>query len=222
MEKRTKIRIALPTGSLKETTLAILRNAGFLFDARERSYSLALLNDERFECMLVKPQEIGKFVERGFFDLGITGQDWLIETGAEVSVLARFPYSKRNMRPTRLVLAVPGASGASALADLENGVVATEFVNITRNFLKENGVAATVEFSWGATESKPSYLSDAIVDIVDTGASLAANGLRPLATIMESEVCVVTKRDPSSDMEKGARDFLGLFTGAFEGLSAGA
>jgi len=218
MKKQTKVKIALPDGSLREATLDILKSAGLNISRKERAYTLTVENNEAFECMLVKPQEAGRFVERGLFDAGVTGMDWVTETRSRVKTLAEFPYSKSSMKPTKLVLAVPASSPVKELRDLKGKIIATEFVAITEAYLRKNGVAAIVEFSWGATESKALYFSDAIVDIVDTGNSLAANGLRPFATVFESNVGLVANELALADIGKATAigEFISLLKVGYE------
>lgn len=206
-----KIRIALPTGSLKGRTLEILRNGGIDLSQKGRSYVLEGKNECSYEYMLVKPQEMPKFVERGFFDAGVSGMDWIRETAAEIRIFDSFPYSKRGWGSVRLVVAVSEGSLITSVDDLEGKVIATEFVNLTKEYLKKNGINASVEFSWGATESKPSFFCDAVVDIVDSGESLAENRLRMIDTLLESPVCLFTKKDA----DNGTIDSISPFFNAF-------
>ena len=197
-----KIKIALPAGSLKEKTLKILNNSGMLLSGTDRSYVLTQENTDGYEYMLVKSQEIGGFVERGLFDIGVVGMDWVAEYKSDVEIIKTFEYSKRAWRSVRLVLAVPEKSFIRAPKDLDGKTIATEFVEITKTYLEKNGIDAFVEFSWGATESKPFYSCDAIVDVVDTGNSLSANNLRVVEEIFVSPICIVANRNVFNEKGK--------------------
>lgn len=173
------LRLALPKGSLQEATLTLLAKAGFNFSVGARSYR-AQCDDPEIEAKLLRAQEIAKYVEQGVFDAGLTGRDWVAENGADVEIVAEVPYSRATRNPVRWVFAVAKDAPMRTVADLEGKRIATEAVNLARNFLAERGVHAHVEFSWGATEIKVPDLVDAILDITETGASLVANGLRIL------------------------------------------
>ncbi|OGO52393.1 MAG: ATP phosphoribosyltransferase [Chloroflexi bacterium RBG_16_68_14] len=179
------LRLALPAGSLQEATVALLRKAGYRLSLEGRSY-YPTLDDPEIACTLIRAQEIPRYVQDGLMDAGLTGYDWIRENGASVVEVAELLYSKASRRPVRWVFAVPQASPIHSLRDLEGKRIATEVVNITREFLEERGVHAIVEFSWGATEAKPPQLADAVVEATETGASLRANDLRELETLLES------------------------------------
>jgi ATP phosphoribosyltransferase len=180
-----RLRIGLPSGSLQDATLELFGKAGFWISSAKRSYK-PNVDDPELEIRLLRAQEISRYVERGFLDCGITGKDWIAENGSQVIVIADLPYSKASPTPARWVLVVPEHSPFRSVADLEGKTIATEAVGLTRRFLAARGVSATVEFSWGATEVKVPELVDAIVDITETGASLQANNLRIVETVVES------------------------------------
>jgi ATP phosphoribosyltransferase len=188
--KSKTLKIALPAGSLKESTFDLFRRAGFELPAAERSY-FPKISDTEIECTLIRAQEIPRYVSLGKFDLGITGKDWIEESGYSLKEIAELGYSKNGSRSLRLVVAVPEGSAIADIRELSGKTIATEFVRTTKGFLENAGIAAAVEFSWGATESKPPYLADAIVDLVDSGRSLRENGLRILATLLETTTRVV-------------------------------
>ena len=179
------LRLAIPAGSLQEATIALFRKAGYNLTPERRSYYLSV-DDPEIVCTLIRAQEIPRYVQDGLMDAGLTGLDMIQENDASVVVVGELTHSKVSRRPVRWVLAVPDGSPIQSVRELEGKRVATEAVNITKRFLEEHGVKAIVEFSWGATEAKPPELADAIVDVTETGSSLRANGLRIIATIMES------------------------------------
>ena len=183
-----RLRIALPKGSLEEATLTLFRKAGFQFTVSSRSYFPAA-DDQELEAMLIRAQEVARYVQEGVFDAGLTGKDWILENRAEVVEVADLCYSKQSMRPCRWVLAVPESSPIRTAKDLQGKKIATEAVELTRDYLRRNGVEAHVEFSWGATEVKAPDLVDAIVEITETGSSLRANNLR-----IVDEILVTTPR----------------------------
>jgi len=184
--KRTKpLRLGLPKGSLQEATLALFRRAGYNITISSRSYR-PTMDSQDFDIILLRAQEIATYVEAGFLDLGLTGLDWVAETGAKVHVVANLPFNKATSSPARWVLVVPEASPITRVEQLEGKRIATEAVNLTRAFLKKHRVKAHVEFSWGATEVKVPELVDAIVDLTETGSSLKANKLRIIDTLLHS------------------------------------
>lgn len=187
------LKLGLPKGSLQEATLRLFGKAGFRVQVNERSY-FPHIDDEEIECMLIRAQEMARYVEIGHLDCGITGKDWIVESKAKVVEVADLVYAKSGMRPVKWVLAVPNGSRIKTVKDLENRVIATEAVNLTREYLRKNGVRAEVEFSWGATEVKAPTLADAIVEITETGSSLIANNLRIVDTIMESTPRFIANR----------------------------
>lgn len=179
------LRMALPKGSLEEPTLDLFRKAGYHISGASRSYR-PVIDDPQIEVRLLRAQEIGRYVDHGFVDCGITGRDWIVENDATVEVVCDLPYSRATATPTRWVLVVPEESTVREVTDLEGKTIATEAVGLTKKYLAEKGVNAEVEFSWGATEVKVPELVDAIVDITETGNSLRANKLRIVDTLMTS------------------------------------
>jgi ATP phosphoribosyltransferase len=196
-EPRT-LNLGLPKGSLQESTFDLLEKAGYKFSVRERSY-FPSTDDDEVKAMLVRAQEMARYVEDGVFDAGITGLDWVAETDADVQVVADLVYSKASMRPVRWVLAVPEDSDIQGVQDLQGKRIATEVVNLTKRWLEKNGVEADVEFSWGATEVKCPDLVDAIVEVTETGSSLRANKLRIAEVLLESNTQLVANKDAWND-----------------------
>lgn len=190
IDTQNRLKLGLPSGSLEKATLQFLEKAGFRITIAPRSH-FALMDDGETECLLVRAQEIARYVEEGIFDVGFTGRDWILESGADVVECADLKYAKQTLRPIRWILAVPRESDIQKVQDLEGKRVATELVTITRRYLMENGIHAEVEFSWGATEVKTPLLVDAIVDATETGNSLKANGLRVVDTVLESTTRLV-------------------------------
>lgn len=184
-ENNKVLKLGIPKGSLQEATTRLFEKAGYSLSFRSRSY-FPSIDDNEIECMLIRAQEMARYVEDGVLDVGITGKDWILENRARVKEIAELPYSKQSTGPVRWVLAVPNGSQIKGVTDLEGKRIATEAVNLTKDYLKRSGVKATVEFSWGATEVKPPELADAIVEITETGSSLRANNLRIVDTILES------------------------------------
>ncbi len=180
-----RLKLGLPKGSLQEASLQLFRRAGYEITINPRSYFPAI-DDEEIECMLIRAQEMARYVEDGVLDAGLTGKDWILENQATVVEVADLIYAKQTFGKVRWVLAAPEKSPFQSVQDLEGKVVATELVGVTRRYLAEKGVKAKVEFSWGATEVKPPVLADAIVEVTETGSSLRANGLRILETVLES------------------------------------
>ncbi len=179
------IKFGLPKGSLQAATVELFRRAGFVLDNTERSY-FPRIDDPEIEPMLLRPQEMARYVEDGVLDVGITGYDWLRESGCTVVEVTELRYSKSTRNAIRWVLAVPVESDIRSVKQLRGQRIATELVKVTKKYLADNGVDAEVEFSWGATEVKPPFLADAIVEATETGASLRANGLRIVETVLES------------------------------------
>ena len=187
------LKLGLPKGSLQDSTLELFANAGFKFSVQSRSY-FPSIDDDELEAILIRAQEMARYVSQGAFDAGLTGKDWIIETDSDVVEVADLVYSKASMRPVRWVLAVPESSPIKSVKDLEGKHIATEVVNITKKYLAANGVNASVEFSWGATEVKPPELADAIVEVTETGSSLRANKLRIVETVLESNTKLIANR----------------------------
>jgi ATP phosphoribosyltransferase len=184
-EAKNILKMGLPKGSLQEAALAKMAKAGFNIQVSSRSY-IPYVDDEQMAVRLIRAQEISRYVAHGYLDCGITGHDWVVENGSDVREVAEFLFSKATRQPARWVLAVPEESPIIAPRDLQGKRIATEVVNITKRYLRKHGVKAEVEFSWGATEVKAHELVDAIVEITETGASLRANRLRIVDTLLVS------------------------------------
>jgi ATP phosphoribosyltransferase len=180
-----KLKFGLPKGSLQEATIQKMAKAGFNIQVSSRSY-VPYVDDSELEIRLIRSQEISRYVEHGYLDAGITGHDWIVENGSDVHEVAEFIFSKATRQPARWVLAVPEHSPIKSVKDLKGKRIATEVVNLTKKYLKKNGVKAEVEFSWGATEVKAHELVDAIVELTETGSSLRANKLRIVDTLLTS------------------------------------
>ncbi|MBT3516379.1 MAG: ATP phosphoribosyltransferase [Nitrospina sp.] len=187
------LKLGIPKGSLEEATVNLFGKAGYNIKIKSRSY-FPSIDDSEIECMLIRAQEIARYVENGVLDAGLTGKDWIQENRADVVEIADLVYSKASSRPVRWVLAVPNESAIQSVKDLQGKRIATEAVNMTVDYLKKHGVTADVEFSWGATEVKPPKLVDAIVEITETGSSLRANNLRIIETLMESNTKFVMNK----------------------------
>ena len=180
-----RLKLGLPKGSLQEASVQLFRRAGFEITINPRSY-FPHIDDAEIECMLIRAQEMARYVEDGVLDAGLTGKDWILENQAAVVEVADLVYAKQTMGKVRWVLAVPEKAPFQSIKDLEGKTIATELVKVTERYLSQNGVKAKVEFSWGATEVKPPVLADAIVEVTETGSSLRANGLRIIDTVLES------------------------------------
>ncbi len=196
-----KLKIGLPKGSLQEATFRLFKKAGFNLNVGARSY-FPTVDDPELEPMLVRAQEISRYVEEGVLDCGITGNDWVRENGSRVERVTDLAYSKQTLLPVRWVLAVPADSPVRKVKDLEGKRIATELVRVTERYLAKNRVKAHVEFSWGATEVKAPFLVDAIVELTETGASLRANNLREIATVCESTTQLIANRRAWRDRER--------------------
>ncbi len=179
------LRLGIPAGSLQEATAELFRRAGYKVAFSHRSY-FPTIDDEEIDCMLIRAQEMARYVEQGVLDAGITGYDWIVETQADVREICELIFSKVSRRPVRWVLCVPNDSPVQSVKDLEGKRIATEAVGLTRAYLARHGVNAQVEFSWGATEVKPPKLADAIVEVTETGSSLRANNLRIVDEVLQS------------------------------------
>lgn len=189
-----RLKLGLPKGSLQESTVQLFQQAGFQLTLTDRSYFPAI-DDEEMEVVLLRAQEMSRYVEAGALDAGITGNDWILENGSDVVKVGELPYSKRSMEPVRWVLAVPVDSKVMRPKDLDGKRLATELVNLTRSYLKGHKVNATVEFSWGATEAKVGTgLVDAIVELTETGSSLRANKLRIVDTLCTSTTQLIANK----------------------------
>jgi len=214
------LKLGIPKGSLQDATIDLFRRAGFNINVNTRSYYPGI-DDAEIQCMLIRAQEMARYVENGILDAGLTGRDWIQENGAHVEVLSNLVYSKQSFRSVRWVLAVPEASAIQGVKDLAGKTIATELVNTTKKWLAENGVEAKVEFSWGATEVKPPELADAIVEVTETGSSLRANKLRIVETILESNTQFIANLGSWGDAWKHQKlqDLVLLLEGAMNALS---
>lgn len=214
-----KLKLGIPKGSLENATIDLFRRAGFQITTSSRSY-FPSIDDPEIECMLIRAQEMARYVEDGVLDAGLTGHDWVMETGASVHKVADLVYSKASFGKVRWVLAVPESSSIQSVKDLEGKIISTELVNFTNNYLASHGVKAKVEFSWGATEVKPPYLADAIVEVTETGNSLRANKLRIVEELMQSNTQLIANNHAWADPWKRRKleDIKMLLEGAIAAL----
>ena len=196
-----KLRLGLPKGSLQEATLALLARAGLQVYVSPRSY-FAATDDPEIECMLIRAQEMTRYVEHGALDAGMTGYDWVMESGLEVVTVADLIYAKQSRGKVRWVLAVPEDSKVQRPEDLQGATIATELVAVTTRYFQQRGIDVKVEFSWGATEVKPPTLADAIVEVTETGSSLKANRLRIIETLLESNTQIIANKTAWNDAAK--------------------
>lgn len=192
------LKLGIPAGSLQESTAALFSRAGYNIKFASRSY-FPTVDDPEIECMLIRAQEMARYVENGILDAGITGFDWILETNADVHQVCELVFSKVSRRPVRWVLCVPEDSPVRSVADLQGKTIATEVVGLTTRFLAERGVTARVEFSWGATEVKPPKLADAIVEVTETGSSLRANNLRIVEELLQSTTRFIANKNAYAD-----------------------
>ncbi len=215
----TKLKLGIPKGSLENATIDLFRRAGFQITTSSRSYFPAI-DDPEIECMLIRAQEMARYVEDGVLDAGLTGRDWVEENESKVETVADLIYAKQSFGKVRWVLAVPDASPFNSVKDLEGKVIATELVSATKRYLAANGVKAKVEFSWGATEVKPPELADAIVEVTETGSSLRANKLRIIETVLESNTQLIANVNSWNDAAKRRKleDIRMLLEGAINAL----
>ncbi|MBI1902880.1 MAG: ATP phosphoribosyltransferase [Planctomycetia bacterium] len=195
------LRLGIPAGSLQEAAAELFRRAGYRISFTSRSYYPAI-DDDEVECMLIRAQEMARYVQDGILDAGLTGHDWIVETGADVVEVTELVFSKVSRRPVRWVLCVPENSPVQSVKDLQGKRIATEVVGLTTRFLAQHGVTAKVEFSWGATEVKPPKLADAIVEVTETGSSLRANQLRVVAEVLTSTPRFIANRQAYADAWK--------------------
>jgi ATP phosphoribosyltransferase len=214
-----KLKLGIPKGSLENATVDLFRRAGFQITVSSRSYFPAI-DDPEIECMLIRAQEMARYVEDGVLDAGLTGRDWVQENDAQVETVADLIYAKQSFGKVRWVLAVPESSPVKSVKDLEGKIIATELVAATERYLKSHGVTAKVEFSWGATEVKPPELADAIVEVTETGSSLRANKLRIVETVMESNTQLIANVHAWKDAWKRRKleDMRMLLEGAINAL----
>ncbi len=214
-----KLKLGLPKGSLETATFDLFRRAGYNVTASARSYFPAI-DDPEIECMLIRAQEMARYVEDGILDAGLTGKDWVQENDADVVAVVDLIYAKQSFGKVRWVLAVSEGSGLASVRDLEGKIVATELVRTTERYLAAHGVRAKVEFSWGATEVKPPVLADAIVEVTETGSSLRANKLQIIDTVLESNTQLIANRQAWQDpwKQKKILDMKMLLEGAINAL----
>ena len=198
------LKLGIPAGSLQEATRELFRRAGYVISFTSRSYYPGI-DDDEIECTMIRAQEMARYVEQGVLDAGITGRDWVAETGADVHEICELRFSKVSRKPVRWVLCVPNDSAIRTVADLEGKRIATEAVRLTNDYLERHGVSAQVEFSWGATEAKPPRLADAIVEITETGSSIRANNLRIVDVVMTSTPRLIANHAAMDDAWKVAK-----------------
>jgi ATP phosphoribosyltransferase len=215
----SKLKLGIPKGSLENATVDLFRRAGYVITTSSRSYFPAI-DDPQIECMLIRAQEMARYVEDGILDAGLTGRDWVQESEARVEAIADLVYAKQSFGKVRWVLAVPEASNFLSVRDLAGKIIATELVQTTRRYLEAHGVKAKVEFSWGATEVKPPVLADAIVEVTETGSSLRANKLKIIDTVLESNTQLIANVDSWRDPWKKHKleDLCMLLEGAINAL----
>jgi ATP phosphoribosyltransferase len=216
-----KLKLGIPKGSLENATIDLFRRAGFNITTSSRSYFPAI-DDPEIECMLIRAQEMARYVEDGVLDAGLTGRDWVEEQGANVETIADLIYAKQSFGKVRWVLAAPESSPFRSVQDLHGKIIATELVRTTERYLAGKGVTARVEFSWGATEVKPPELADAIVEVTETGSSLRANKLRIIETVLESNTQLIANRASWQDDWKRRKleDIRLLLEGAISALGS--
>jgi ATP phosphoribosyltransferase len=216
----SRLKLGIPKGSLQDATLDLFARAGWKITMSSRNY-VPSIDDTEIECLMVRAQEMARYVETGALDAGITGHDWVVETGAAVEELAELVYAKQRLARVRWVLAVPEDSTIREPRDLADKVIATEVVRITKSYLEKHGVSARVEFSWGATEVKVPQLADAIVEVTETGSSLRANRLRIVDSVLESATVFIMSRAAASDPWKRekANNLILMLQGAIDAAS---
>ena len=215
--KKHILKLGLPKGSLQESTIKLFKKAGYHISVSHRSYYPSI-DDPEIQPMLIRAQEMARYVESGILDCGLTGYDWILEQNANVKEVAELNYAKEGLRPVRWVVAVPEDSKIKSIKDLNGKRIATELVNFTKRFLKKHGIKATVDFSWGATEVKPPHLADAIVELTETGTSLRANNLRIVETVLVSTTRFIANRKAWKDQWKRQKmeNIVMLLKGALE------
>lgn len=214
-----KLKLGIPKGSLETATIELFRRAGFAITTSSRSYFPGI-DDPEIDCMLIRAQEMARYVEDGILDAGLTGRDWVEENEADVVAVADLIYAKQSFGKVRWVLAVPESSPFQSAKDLQGKIIATELVGTTKRYLARHGVAAKVEFSWGATEVKPPVLADAIVEVTETGSSLRANKLKIIDTVLESNTQLIANKESWKDDWKRRKleDIKMLLEGAINAL----
>ena len=201
MSETKKLKLGIPKGSLQDATIALFERAGWRIFASGRSY-FPTIDDDDIDCMLVRAQEMARYVEHGALDAGLTGNDWVLENQSDVERITSLTYSKQSRTKVKWVLAVPEDSPYNRPEDLAGKIIATELVEFTKRYFAEKKIPVTVEFSWGATEVKPPTLADAIVEVTETGSSLRANRLRIIETLMESETQLIANKKAFADAWK--------------------
>jgi ATP phosphoribosyltransferase len=213
------LKLGIPKGSLEAATIDLFRRAGYNITTSSRSYFPAI-DDPTIECMMIRAQEMARYIEDGILDAGLTGRDWVEESEAKVEAIADLVYARQSFGKVRWVLAVPESSPFQSVKDLEGKIIATELVATTKRYLAARGVTAKVEFSWGATEVKPPVLADAIVEVTETGSSLRANKLKIIDTVMESNTQLIVNADSWKDPAKRRKleDLRMLLEGAINAL----
>jgi ATP phosphoribosyltransferase len=209
-----KLKLGLPKGSLQEPTIRLFEKAGYKIIVRERSY-MPTIDDPEIECLMFRAQEMARYVERGVLDVGLTGEDWILENDANVLEVEDLVYSKTTTKAYRWVLAVPEDSDIQSVKDLEGKRIATELVQATKRYLQQHGVSAEVEYSWGATEIKTPLLVDAIVEGTETGSSLRAHRLRIVDTVTESTTKLIANHQSWADPWK--REKIGVLATLLKG-----
>jgi ATP phosphoribosyltransferase len=214
-----KLKLGIPKGSLENATVDLFRRAGFNITLSTRSYFPAI-DDPEIECMLIRAQEMARYVDDGILDAGLTGRDWVVENDVSVQVVADLIYAKQSFGKVRWVLAAPENGSIHSVKDLEGKIIATELVGATKKYLAAHGVTAKVEFSWGATEVKPPVLADAIVEVTETGSSLRANKLKIIDTVLESNTQLIANTASWADEWKRRKleDMRMLLEGAINAL----
>ena len=214
-----KLKLGIPKGSLENATVDLFRRAGFNIQVSSRSY-FPSIDDAEIECMLIRAQEMARYVEDGVLDAGLTGFDWVVENDSDVVKVADLIYAKQSFGKVRWVLAVPESSPFQSVKDLQGKIIATELVGATKRYLAKFGVTARVEFSWGATEVKPPVLADAIVEVTETGSSLRANKLRIIDTVLESNTQFIANKAAWEDdwKRRKIQDVTMLLEGAINAL----
>ena len=198
------LKLGIPAGSLQEATAELFRRAGYRLTFAPRSY-YPTIDDEEMECLLIRAQEMARYVQDGVLDAGLTGYDWILETGSDVHQVAELVFSRSSLKPIRWVLCVPEDSPVQSVRDLEGKRIATEAVGLTQQYLARHGVHAKVEFSWGATEVKPPRLADAIVEVTETGSSLRANHLRIVEEVLQSTTRLIANHRSYADPWKRSK-----------------
>ncbi|MFN0056594.1 MAG: ATP phosphoribosyltransferase [Planctomycetales bacterium] len=204
MGEENRLKLGIPAGSLQEAAGELFRKAGYNIKFSSRSY-YPEIDDPEIECLLIRAQEMARYVEQGVLDAGITGHDWIVENGSQVHEVCELMFSKVSRRPVRWVLCVPNDSPVQTVKDLQGKRIATEVVGLTRSFLAQHEVTAQVEFSWGATEVKPPRLADAIVEVTETGSSLRANNLRIIAEVLQSTTRFIANKAAWDDPWKRSK-----------------